>query len=146
MQRTPSQAQPLIAALRVIPSSLLPTRGLLTLRSGGCFVLRGPSAELFALRMEELVERVRVGDEAAVRAWLEAGGDVNASTREGNTLLSWAVIHGAAGVAALLLDSGASTALANDNGDSPLSWALHGASEALGELLVERGADPNAHM
>ena len=91
-----------------------------------------------------LKEAVRSGDEAAVRALIEEGVDVNAPEGDGATVLHWAVRWDDPAVVDRLLDAGASPGAANAYGVTPLSLACINRSAPVVERLLAAGADPSA--
>jgi len=108
-------------------------------------------AELAPLLLEgrppDFFEACALGD--SVRASDLASGDpavVNQHSGDGFTGLGYACFFGHAGLAKLLLDSGADVNLAARNGlaVSPLHSAVARDDASLVGLLLERGADANA--
>ena len=63
-----------------------------------------------------LIEAVKDGDTAAVRALLDKGGDVNAPEVDGTTVLHWAVSRNNLDVADLLIRAGANVRATNRYG------------------------------
>ncbi len=100
----------------------------------------GPAA---AAADERLVEAVRNGNYAAARAFVEAGGDVDAPEPDGTTALHWALRQDRAGIAKLLLRAGADANAANRYGMTPLSLAGTNGNPETAALLLDAGADPN---
>jgi hypothetical protein len=88
-----------------------------------------------------LLQAVRKGDVAAVRAALDAGVPVDAKFRYERTALSFAADRGHLEIATLLLDRGAD-ANAKDSfyGVAPLVWAAQNGHAAVARLLLARGA------
>ena len=93
-----------------------------------------------------LVEAVRHGDPAAVRALLQARVDVHARQPDGATALHWAAYLDDIETADLLLDAGARPDAANDLGVTPLYLACENGNAALVRRLLAAGADPNAAL
>ena len=71
-----------------------------------------------------VVQAVRDGDSAAVRALLERKADVNAPEVDGTTALHWAVRADDAETVARLIRAGAKVNAANRYGVTPLSIAV----------------------
>ncbi len=92
----------------------------------------------------KLIEAVTNGDNAAVRASLEQGGDVNAQQVDGTTALHWAVRRNNLDVADLLIRAGADVRVTNRYGVSPLALACLNGNVAMVEKLLEAGADANS--
>ena len=93
-----------------------------------------------------LIEAVRAGDTAAVRALLDRGADVDARAADGATALHWAAYADDLAITGLLLDAGADVAARNRAGVTPLSLAAAGADAALVARLIEAGADPDERL
>ena len=93
-----------------------------------------------------LIEAVRSGDAAAVRALLDRGADADRRAADGATALHWAVYQDDAAIAGLLIDAGADVGAQNRAGVTPLVLAGAGAGAALVERLIEAGADPNERL
>jgi ankyrin repeat protein len=91
----------------------------------------------------DVADAVMRGDEAALRALLAEGADVDAPQADGATALHWAVYHGDAAAADLLIEAGANVSAANRNGATPLSLASINGDAAMLSALIEAGADPN---
>ena len=91
-----------------------------------------------------LLDAVRDGDAAAVRALLADGANVDRPAADGATALHWAARLDLPGVARLLLEAGADPAVANAFGVTPLALAAVNGSAAMLDTLLRAGADPNA--
>ena len=94
-----------------------------------------------------LIDAVRQGDVATVRALLEGGSDVNAAQGDGMTALHWAAESGQAAVAEQLIAASADVGARTRIGSyMPLHLAARGGHGALVRLLLEAGAgsDPDA--
>ena len=92
---------------------------------------------------ERLVEAVRNGDYAAVRALVEASANVDVAEPDGTTALHWAVRQDRSGIAKLLLRARADANAANRYGITPLSLAGTNGNAETVALLLDAGADPN---
>jgi cytohesin len=81
------------------------------------------------------------GDIEAVKEFLAAGTDVNATNEWGVTPL-----HSVATkeIAELLIAKGAEVNAKNNDGYTPLHWAASGGHKEIAELLIANGADVNA--
>jgi ankyrin repeat protein len=96
-----------------------------------------------------LVEAVKAGDVAAVRALLGQDVDVNAAEADGTTPLHWAA-HGQRTdhleIARLLLAAGAGVNVGNRYGVRPLSLACVTGNAPMVAALLEAGANPNTTL
>ncbi len=90
-----------------------------------------------------LVEAVKSGDVALVRAALDRRPDVNAPQADGTTALHWAVDGDKSEIVGMLVRAGANVKAVNRYGATPL-WlaAVNGNATTIG-LLLEAGADAN---
>ena len=104
------------------------------------------SAAAGAAPAAPLVEVVRQGDTAALRALLDQGVDVNAREAGGATALHWAVRNDRLDLAELLVAAGADAMAANAFDVTPLSLAAVNGSAEMLTLLLDAGADPNVTM
>ena len=93
-----------------------------------------------------LIDVVRRGDAAAVRAMLDEGADVDARQPDGATALHWAARLDRVDLARLLLAAGADPTAANAFDVTPLSLAAVNGSAGMVAALLAAGADPNATM
>jgi ankyrin repeat protein len=89
-----------------------------------------------------LVEAARRGDEAAVRALVDAAGDSNSAEADGTTALHWVVRNGDLASVDRLLRAGARAGAANRYGVTPLYLAAANGDAAIVARLIEAGADP----
>ena len=99
----------------------------------------------------EAVERaataIRDHDLAAVRRYLAAGGDPNATDAEGEILLNKAVLHGSPEIMEALLAAGADPDQPGRNGLSPLTIAALAGRQAMLERLMQANAtEPAARV
>jgi ankyrin repeat protein len=90
-----------------------------------------------------LIDAIKSGNVANVRALLKQRVDVNAVTPDGTTALHWAVETNASEVARLLIAAGAKANAANRYGVTPLTLAATKGNAVLVEALLEAGANPN---
>ncbi len=86
-----------------------------------------------------LVEAVRQGDANAVRALLESGADVDATTPDGATALLWAVHTDQPELVGLLLAAGADVEISNRYGMGPASQAAENGNAAILGRERQRG-------
>jgi ankyrin repeat protein len=91
-----------------------------------------------------LIDAVRHGDAAAVRALVKSGIDVNQPEGDGATALHWAAHNNQTDLVRLLLDAGASARAANDLGVTALHLAAANGNAAMMRLLLDQRADANA--
>jgi ankyrin len=90
-----------------------------------------------------LIDAARNSDQAAVRALLKQGADVNATDADGTTALLWASYRDDVETARLLLRAGANVNASNDLGATPIWTASLNGSTAMVRTLLEAGANPN---
>ena len=93
-----------------------------------------------------LVEAVKNGDAAAVRALLQGKADGNSAEADGTTALHWAVRRGDAATVDLLLKAGAKATAANRYGITPIYLASANGDAATVARLLDAGADPNTAL
>ena len=136
-----SQARRKVLAL----AAGLPLALALTLATASAGVAAGAGAAGAGLDAP-LVDAVRQGDAAAVRAALDAGADVDARQPDGATALHWAARLDRLDLAQLLLAAGADPTAANAFDVTPLSLAAVNGSTEMIAALLSAGADPNATM
>ena len=92
-----------------------------------------------------LIEAVKAGDAAAVRAALKQPGvNVNAPEADGMTALHWAARADDLATVQLLVRSGANAKAVNRYGITPLSLAATNGSAPVIDALLAAGADPNS--
>ena len=85
-----------------------------------------------------LLDAIRAGDAAAVRARLAAGADVNARDESGATALMYSAIYAQAETMRLLIDGGADANIPNLAGSTALMWAAGDPAKV--HLLLDAGA------
>ncbi len=93
-----------------------------------------------------LIQAVKAGDEASVRALLKQHVDVNLQQGDGATALHWAANLDNLAIADLLIRAGARVDAANDLGSTPLHLACVNRSAAMVGRLLEAKANPNAKL
>lgn len=113
----------------------------LTTLTIGAWLLFGGLA--IAAAGDGLVEAVKRGDPAAVRALLADGVDVNTTEPDGATALHWAAYRDNLALADVLVRAGADVTAQNRHGVRPLTLASVNGNDSLVELLLEAGADAN---
>lgn len=90
---------------------------------------------------DEFFAAARRGDVAAVKAFLDKGGDVNTKNQYGATALSYAADKGHTELVRLLLERGADPNVRDTfYGASPMSWAAPNGHLEIVRLLIEKGA------
>ncbi|NUP74841.1 MAG: ankyrin repeat domain-containing protein [Sinomonas sp.] len=102
-----------------------------------------PDADVIALA-SRLFDAARAGDEATLRAYLEAGAPSSLANQAGDSLVMLAAYHGHADAVRLLGQHGADVQAANDRGQTPLAGAVFKGYADVVEALLELGADPDA--
>jgi uncharacterized protein len=100
-------------------------------------------AAAFADASTPLIDEVKSGNQAGVRARLQQKADVNAAEPDGTTALHWAVRADDLDVTRMLLRAGADPRRANRYGVTPLQLAAVNGSVTAATALLEAGADPN---
>ena len=119
-----------------------PTHVLIT-----CLAAAGALAsQLSAGPGSELVTAARSNDFAAVRALLDAGGEVNARAADGATALHWAAQWDELEAARALIEAGAAADPANRYRVTPLMLAASNGSAPMIALLIAAGSNPNAAL
>ncbi len=93
-----------------------------------------------------LPDAAEAEDWAGVRKLVEGGAAVDEMQADGMTALHWAVYHGAAEIAAVLVTAGADVQATNRYGVAPLPLACANGNSAVVELLLQAGADPNTKL
>jgi len=88
----------------------------------------------------ELVDAVKQGNKATVRALLKQRADVKSAEADGTTALHWAVQADDLEMTQLLVRAGANVNAANRFGVTPLSLAATNGNAALIEALLKAGA------
>ena len=83
---------------------------------------------------------IKRGDEAGLRAALDAGLDPNLANQNGWTLLMLAAVEGAVPLGQLLIEKGASINARNNKEESALSLATHRGYTLFVDLLHPKGA------
>jgi uncharacterized protein len=93
-----------------------------------------------------LVDAVKRGDSAAVRALLASKADGNSAEADGTTALHWAVRRGDLSTIDVLLKAGAKAGAANRYGITPIYLAAINGDPAIVTRLLDAGADPNSAL
>jgi ankyrin repeat protein len=93
-----------------------------------------------------LLDAVRSGDAAAVRALLARSVDVNATAPDGTTPLHWAVHRDDTAIVSALLSAGATSTATSRHGVTPLQLAATNGNAAILTRLLDAGADPNTAL
>lgn len=97
-------------------------------------------------KIDDFSKAVKDNSPAAVRAYLTAGGNVNATEGERElTLLHWAAFHGALDVVKLLVEKGATVNVHAKNPDwMPFHYAAYQGHAGVVVHLLDHGADLEA--
>jgi ankyrin repeat protein/mono/diheme cytochrome c family protein len=90
-----------------------------------------------------LLDAVKVGDVATVKALLAKQADVAAAEADGTTALHWAVENDNDALVALLLEAGAKAQVVNRHGIAPLHRAATNGNASIINRLLTAGADAN---
>ncbi|MFI4946312.1 MAG: ankyrin repeat domain-containing protein [Burkholderiales bacterium] len=110
------------------------------MKAGALVALIALAAPLRAATPDDLLEAVRHGDLAAVKAALDAGVPVDTPFRYDRTALSFAAGRDNLEIVKLLLDRGADPNKKDTfYGATPVNWAVNKGSVAMIRLLLERG-------
>ena len=109
-------------------------------------VLLAGSAAAGAPADAPLVEAVRAGDPARLRALVDAGADVDQAEPDGSTPLHWAAWNADVEAVRLLLEAGAVANTGNRYGVRPLSLACVSGSPGVVAALLDAGANPNTTL
>ena len=91
-----------------------------------------------------LVDAIKAGDTAGVRALLDARADVNATQQDGTAPLHWAVDRDSPEIVQMLIRAGANVKAANRYGATPLWLASVNGNARTIAMLLEAGADASA--
>ena len=111
------------------------------MRGAALLVLLALSAPAGAATPDDLLDAVRRGDLAGVKAALDAGVPVDAPFRYERTALSFAAARGNLEIVRLLLDRGADPDKKDTfYGATPISSAINEGHASIVRLLLERGA------
>ena len=95
---------------------------------------------------DELIDLIRAGNLAGVRAELSAGVDINTAAPDGSTALQWAVYGEQESLVQILIDTGADVSQANLYGVRPVFLAAENGNGSILRRLLDAGADPNSVM
>jgi uncharacterized protein len=90
-----------------------------------------------------LIDAVKRGDTAGVKAWLAKKADVNAPAVDTSTPLDWAVKSNNLELVNLLIDAGANVNAETRYKITPLALACTNGNAAIIERLLKAGVDPN---
>jgi ankyrin repeat protein len=113
-------------------------------RCAVCLVIACAAAHAtLASAAATLIDAVKNGDRAAIRAMLQKKADVNTASADGTTPLIWAAQLDDLETAEALLGAGANARAANRYGITPLQAAAVNGNPKFLSLLLKAGADPN---
>jgi ankyrin repeat protein len=93
-----------------------------------------------------LIDAVKAGDRARVRALLKQPAELTRAEGDGTTALHWAVRADDLETVTLLLSAGADVKAATREGITPLALAAINGSLAMTETLLKAGATPNVAL
>ena len=91
-----------------------------------------------------LVDAIKAGDTAGVRALLDTRADVNATQQDGTAPLHWAVDRDSPEIVQMLIRAGANVKAANRYGATPLWLASVNGNARTIAMLLEAGADASS--
>jgi len=100
-------------------------------------------ASFLSAANDGLIDTVKRGDSAGVRAILAKKVDVNAASADSSTPLHWAVKGNNLQIVNLLIDAGANVNAETRYKITPLSLASANGNAAIIERLLKAGVDPN---
>ena len=117
------------------------------MKAGALLALMALAAPLRAATPDDLLEAVRKGDLAAVKAALDAGIPVDTPFRYDRTALSFAAGRDNVEIVKLLLERGADPNKKDTfYGASPMNWAADKGSVPTIRLMIERGGTPGGDL
>jgi uncharacterized protein len=93
-----------------------------------------------------VVEAVKQGNPAAVKALIAQHADVNAAEADGMTALHWAVRGNDAQTVLMLIRAGANVNAASRYGMTPILFAAQNGEPAVIAALLKAGANPNSAL
>ena len=116
--------------------------GAVCLMAAACLSAAPASARVEA----PLIDAVRAGDVAEVRALLAGAADPDQPSLDGTTALHWAANRDDLDSARLLIEAGARAGVVIRYGATPLLVAATNGSAEMLEVLLAAGADPNVGL
>ena len=95
--------------------------------------------------VSKFFKAVDAGDEIKIGAMLDAGADVNARCKHGDTALIHALVNYNSSLVEFLIQHGADVDLCDENGHAPVSYAIWAPEEPFNllNILLRAGANPN---
>jgi uncharacterized protein len=93
-----------------------------------------------------LIDAVKAGDRARVRALVKQRSELTRAEADGTTALHWAVRADDSELVRMLLSAGADVTAATREGITPLALAAINGSAAMTDFLLKAGAKPNVAL
>lgn len=94
--------------------------------------------------LAQLMNKIQLGDEDAVRAALKSGVSPNVKGKDGMRPIYFALWPKTTGVLKILLDAGADPMARRDKNAAPLNFAVRRSDISFAKMLLAYKADPNS--
>jgi ankyrin repeat protein len=128
-------------------AAVAPSPGIRNFNEDKWHVYQKAGDRIFPDMDTQLVQAVRKGQSARVRALLEAGADAGATTPQGYTALVYSASQGDAESVKALVEAGAPVDQGHrqaDRGLTALIYSARGGHLLTAQILLEQGANVNA--